>query len=656
MKALKSKGLKSGVSSIKIEKIRIENFRCFEDVEIPFDDYTCFIGSNGSGKSTILHALNVFFRQGRDCITDITRLSGDDFHHKNTNQPIRITVTFKNLSEQAINDFSAYVRHGKLVVSSIAEFDEQSQLAEVKQYGHRLVIRAFSEFFEAEKANKKVKDLWEIFHSMRKVYQAILYTTTTNDMIKALRDYEEAHPEQCELLPSEDQFYGVSRGTDRLEKYLQWVYVPGAKNIVEEGVETKDSILGVLLERTVRSQVDFEPRLQELKNRMESEYQAILNAESDVLDRITGSLTQSLESWAHPAVSAQVLWGQNADKAIRIDKPVAQIALSERGFCGEPARFGHGLQRSFLLSLMQELSLVSDDDQPSLIMGIEEPELYQHPPHARHLAEVLNNLVTSNSQILACSHSPLFIPSDNVEAIRVVREAGTPSKSHVTRICYTDLNTILKESGQKALKETGIVAKLYPSLNPIINEMFFCKVLVLVEGVEDVSYIYTCLALEGRLNEFRKFGCHIVPAGGKNMLIKPIAIAKLLDIPTFVVCDGDTDKTRESEVKEHRRDNNSIQSLLEDTNVEDWPTSTRWGSNYVMWRTNMTYVVEDEIGDDWNKHMESAYSKYDNPGGLQKNPLAIAHALELAWNEGAKSASLKKLIDKILDFAEDSYQ
>ena len=48
---------------MKIEKIRIENFRCFEDVEIPLDDYTCFIGPNGSGKSTVLQALNFFSAQ-----------------------------------------------------------------------------------------------------------------------------------------------------------------------------------------------------------------------------------------------------------------------------------------------------------------------------------------------------------------------------------------------------------------------------------------------------------------------------------------------------------------------------------------------------------------------------------------------------------------
>ena len=40
-----------------------------------------------------------------------------------------------------------------------------------------------------------------------------------------------------------------------------------------------------------------------------------------------------------------------------------------------------------------------------------------------------------------------------------------------------------------------MLAKLYPSLNPIVNEMFFCNELILIEGVEDVAYITTYLML-----------------------------------------------------------------------------------------------------------------------------------------------------------------
>ncbi|MDA3790547.1 MAG: AAA family ATPase [Desulfobacula sp.] len=58
--------------NMKIESLRIENFRSFKDETIRFDNYTCFIGANGSGKSTVLNALNVFFRQYKDNKIDLS--------------------------------------------------------------------------------------------------------------------------------------------------------------------------------------------------------------------------------------------------------------------------------------------------------------------------------------------------------------------------------------------------------------------------------------------------------------------------------------------------------------------------------------------------------------------------------------------------------
>lgn len=103
---------------MKIESVKIENFRAFADETINFDNYTCFVGPNGSGKSTILSALNVFFRQYKDSTTDLSKLTADDFHHKNVKDPIRITVTFSDLSEQAQQDLSDYVRQEKLMKGS----------------------------------------------------------------------------------------------------------------------------------------------------------------------------------------------------------------------------------------------------------------------------------------------------------------------------------------------------------------------------------------------------------------------------------------------------------------------------------------------------------------------------------------------------------
>ncbi len=95
---------------MKIKSIRIENFRAFKEELIEFDDYTSFVGPNGVGKSTVFHALNLFFRQNKDSQTDLLKLSANDFHHSDTSKDINITVTFSSLSDEAKEELADYVR------------------------------------------------------------------------------------------------------------------------------------------------------------------------------------------------------------------------------------------------------------------------------------------------------------------------------------------------------------------------------------------------------------------------------------------------------------------------------------------------------------------------------------------------------------------
>lgn len=51
---------------MKIKKLIINNFRAFKHAEIDFDDFSCIIGKNDTGKSTILAALEWFFDSNKE--------------------------------------------------------------------------------------------------------------------------------------------------------------------------------------------------------------------------------------------------------------------------------------------------------------------------------------------------------------------------------------------------------------------------------------------------------------------------------------------------------------------------------------------------------------------------------------------------------------
>lgn len=242
---------------MKIESVRIRNLRSYADVTIPFNDFTCLVGPNGSGKSTILCALNVFFRETENASTDLSQLDREDFHQKNTTEPVEITVTFGSLTAEAQQDFSDYYRQGKLIVSAVASFNEVAGKAEVKQYGQRLGMPDFKEFFRAVGDNKKVTDLKDLYGAIRQNINDLPAPGTKDAMIEALRKYETEHPNRLVLLPSEDQFYGVSKGANRLARYLQWVFVPAVKDATTEQLEARNTALGKLLARTVRAKTNF---------------------------------------------------------------------------------------------------------------------------------------------------------------------------------------------------------------------------------------------------------------------------------------------------------------------------------------------------------------------------------------------------------------
>lgn len=474
---------------MKIKSVRIENLRSIKGVTVNFNDYSCLVGPNGAGKSTVLCALNIFFRETSHSAVDLTQLFEEDFHLRSVIEPITITVTFNDLDEEAQDDFKDYYRQGELIVSAVATFDPDTQRAQVKQYGQRTGMSDFAPFFASAGT---VADSRDIYNSIKEAYADLPVPGTKAAMVEALRAYEAARPELCSHMPSEDQFYGVSKGSNRLDKYIQWVFIPAIKDANSEDSEGKNTALGKLLARTVRTKTTFADKLKTLLEKTESDYATLLSENQDALDEVSAALKDKLASWTTPNTSLRLIWKAETGKSVRVDEPLAQIIAGEGVFEGQLARFGHGLQRCYLLALLQELSGSSDADGPKLILGFEEPELFQHPPQAQHLSDVLQKLTEGNSQVMVCTHSPYFVSGEFFEDVRLVRKHAVRGCSEVQQVTFEDLaSTVAAASGTIPTKREGAIARIHQALQPALNEIFFTPFLVLVEGLEDVAYITT---------------------------------------------------------------------------------------------------------------------------------------------------------------------
>jgi putative ATP-dependent endonuclease of OLD family len=636
---------------MKISSIRIENFRSFRDQTVSIDDYSCFVGPNGAGKSTVLSALNLFFQYSTSSTPNIRTLDAEDFHNKQTDNPIRITVTFEDLSNGAKEALSDYIRQDRLIVTAEALWDAASETAPIKQHGQRLGMRAFAErYFSKESENAKVADLKPIYASLKLEYPDLPSAATGGAMKDALQAYEAEHADQCEPLRSSDEFYGANTG--KLNPFVQWVYVPAVKDAQEEGEETKKGALGQLLARTVRATTDFGTKIAELRKETFEKFEALLDENQEALGDISDKLKKRLAEWSHADTNLNLRWISDKAKSVQVVEPSAGVFTGEGDFTGKLTRMGHGLQRSYLLALLTELAGLETENSPTLILACEEPELYQHPPQARRLSDVFQKLSEANTQVLVTTHSPYFVSGKEFSDVQLVRKSATKD-SVVTHLSSAELNTYLTPHTHHRERPTadGMRAKISQSLQPHLNEMFFCRHPVFVEGLEDIAFITAALHLYGHWDEFHALGCHLVPANGKNHLIHPVAIANKMNIPYFLVFDCDSD-CREQDRPKHEPDNKTLLSLVGASIGDGFPVAGVIQANCRAWPNEMGKSIQADFEKvDLCNYMQKARQVCGGARSLTKNSMFITEWLTNAHDDGKMSATLENLCMAIIESA-----
>jgi putative ATP-dependent endonuclease of OLD family len=646
-------------SNMRIETVVVKNLRCIKETIAHLDPYTCFVGPNGAGKSTLLCALNIFFRN-TEAATNMLRLSVEDFHHQVTDAPIEVTVTFTDLGPKAEADFGGYVRFGKLTVSAVAHYDAQAKCAEVIQYGERLAMPDFAPFFKKYGDKAKAGDLRPVYEALKNSkYPELPSWRSVEGAVSELRAYEAARPDECQLLRSQDQFYGATKGAGLLDKYLQWVYIPAVKDASDEEAEHRDSALGKLLARTVRKKIDFETIVEAILSNARTAYEQMLEANQPILSDLSAALSARLREWAHPEATLTLEWQQDSSKAVKAEMPLANVIAGESNFKGKLARFGHGFQRSFLLALLQELAYGEDAEAPLLILACEEPELYQHPPQARYLASVFEKLSKNNSQVIVTTHSPYFVSGRNFESVRLVHRVVQENCSKVEQFSYQKLaEKYSSVTGDTLRGASAVLVKVHQMLQPTLNEMFFTQRLILVEGLEDVAYLQTWMMLTDRWEVFRQNGSHIVPCSGKSELIRPAIIAEGLGIPNVAIFDCDGSELGKNHEKLHIRDNVALLKLYGGS-ADPFPSQIVWGDRFVCWPENIGETVSAELratlGEvDFDLIRSEVSAEFDHAGRLDKTALYIGTLLTIAQQRGAQSPSLDRVCDWINTFGSSS--
>lgn len=465
---------------MRLRSLHIQNFRACKDVNVDLRPYTCLVGPNGAGKSTILQALNLLFRSTGGSVTPHA-LSVEDACDKCTDEPVVVTATFTDLSAASKSALASYTTGDTLRVRARAQFEKGAIQAPVRQYAFTRRFAGFADFRSADAGGGNVAALKKIYDVLRGQCAELPNASTKRDMTAALAAYEQNHIDQCTEEETEIAIYG-SRGANLLEPFVQWVYVPAVKDATSEQGEARNSALGELLQRVVNAKAGFEQPLQTLRSETSSKYQEIVEKQQANLGALSASLSNRLRDFTHAGVAVDIQW-QPQSGAVSIEPPSARAKVGDAGMVFEVALSGHGLQRAFILAVLHELAS-HEPSERTLILGFEEPEIYQHPPQARHLAQVLESLGNQGSQVIVTTHSPYFVSGEGVESIRLFRKHKTPPESCVTSTTFAEISGRLSTAlNEKPADPSAIMAAVQQILQPAQNEMFFLHVPCLSKGL-----------------------------------------------------------------------------------------------------------------------------------------------------------------------------
>jgi hypothetical protein len=633
------------------------------------------VGANGAGKSAFLRALNYFY-EGPGGITR------EDFYNRDTTQPIQITVSYGALGDGEREAFSGYVHDDVLKVVLRVTWltpDEGGEgRAGSSYHGGIRQHQPFKEVRSVATAAERLAALANLVNTKPELYGF----TPESAWIRAapqMAEWETAHPEQCTLeLDDGTRFRPPNTETSPLAPYTQLIFVPAVREASDEAAESRTSTIGRLVALVV-GDISTSPAIQRLTQESKEAYaQVVQKEELERLPTLEQQLTEALRGYV-PYASVKLTW-QGAD--VKLTTPRTVVWLGEDRFEGEIEGKGHGLQRLFIVSILQvaaairagftqevggatgaqELAEESDTkpgDRLQYVLVIEEPELYQHPMQARRFAGVLSALASADapdakSQVVYSTHSPLFVGVDRFDSIRLARKVeGKPDLPLVTRIRSTTLNEVMTVVNQAFDRVRCSLDRFRSTLkcilSPSVSEGFFAHTVILVEGPEDGAVVEA--ALRAADVDLECEGIAVVPVEGKGNLDRPYAIFTGLGISCYVVFDGDA-QAPENERKPEI--NLALQALCGEQEPTEFPESGA-RERYAVFGQDLSKDLPEEYGanDFYSVRDEVARDMgwEDEPSRAKKNPVVLREVISRMHAAGRRSATLDGIVEAVRKLA-----
>lgn len=329
-----------------------------------------------------------------------------------------------------------------------------------------------------------------------------------------------------------------------------FILVPAVRDVTEESKGTKSSPFGKLL-TTILDTITAEKK---------AKIENILAEVSKQMNRTGGPERVPLITETEGQLNNLLKdFFVGCDLEIEFQTPTLDVLLStpklyvDDGFRNAVENKGHGLQRAVIFTILRRyadhMTFSASEKKRSLILAIEEPELYMHPQAQRTIRRVLRKIAEGGDQVLFSTHSSLLVDVayfDEIIRMECIVEPVDGKKTAASRACQLPMTKMIQDLEIRVPQTKGKVTPksmrdLYSHVyNPRRNEGFFASKIILVEGTtEEYSLPIYADALPNCA--FDPQGISVIECGGKGSMDRLFRIFNELQIPCFILFDYDKD-------------------------------------------------------------------------------------------------------------------
>ncbi len=387
---------------MRLESVSIKNFRCYrEEVVVPINDLTTFVGKNDIGKSSVLEALEVFFNN------ETVKIEPGDANIYSGDQKIYITCEFSELpptltldagAETTLADEYLLTAANTLKIQKVYDCkgakpsveifliaqhptaDGVAGLIELKEKELQTLVKAKNLAVQLKGNPGMRKALWNAEPDL-KLAEVTLVLTKAKEDGKRIWEQLESHLPMFALFQSDRS----SRDSDGEVQTPMKAAVAAAIAEVQDEIE--------LIQKKVKEKAE-----------------EIARSTHEALKTIDPNLAKELNPQFTPPTTSK--W--TGLFAVNMDTDDG-IPLNKRG---------SGVRRLVLVSFFKaatERRMATGGNKRSIIYAIEEPETAQHPNNQKILIESFKALAGEQGyQVLLTTHSPGFaaeLPTDSIRFI-----------------------------------------------------------------------------------------------------------------------------------------------------------------------------------------------------------------------------------------------